>query len=66
MIVLTFYIEITEAMRSMINATTSGTLMNKTEDKAYNLIKVMMSITINGPISEGNPNGLEVNLMLMS
>ena len=66
MIVLTFYIGITEAMRSMINATASGTLMNKTEDKAYNLIKVMTSITINCPLSEGNPNGLEVNLMLMS
>jgi len=41
MIIQTVYNGITQAMRSMIDATAGGTLMSKTEDEAYNLIKEM-------------------------
>jgi len=41
MIVQTFYNGVTQLMPSTIDAVAGGTLMNKTEDKAYNLIKEM-------------------------
>jgi len=41
MIVQTFYNEITQAMRSMIDAAVGGTLINKMEDEAYNLMEEM-------------------------
>ena len=41
MIVWTFYNGVTQSLRSTINATAGSTLMNKTEDEAYNLIEEM-------------------------
>jgi len=41
MIIHTFYNGVTQSVRSTIDAATGGTLMNKTEDKAYNLIEKM-------------------------
>jgi len=41
MIVQTFYNEVTQPMQSIIDAMVGGTLMNKMEDEAYNLIKEM-------------------------
>jgi len=41
MFVQAFYNGVTQPMRSTIDAATGGTLMNKTEDEAYNLIKEM-------------------------
>jgi len=42
MIVQAFYNGVTQHARSTIDAATGGTLMNKTEDKAYNLIEKMV------------------------
>jgi len=39
MIIQTFYNGVTQPVRSTINAVAGGTLMNKTEDEAYNLIE---------------------------
>ena len=41
MLVEAFYNRVTEPMRSTADAVAESTLMNKTEDKAYNLIKEM-------------------------
>ena len=41
MIIQAFYNGVTWSVRSTIDAVTRGTLMNKTEDKAYNLIEEM-------------------------
>ena len=41
MIVQTFYNDITQALRSIIDAATGGTLLSKMEDEVYNLIEVM-------------------------
>ena len=41
MIVQTFYNEVTQPLRSIIDAAAGGTLMNKTEDEASNLIEGM-------------------------
>jgi len=41
MIVQTFYNGVTQLLRSTIDAAAGGTLMNKTEDEAYNLIEEM-------------------------
>ena len=41
MIIQAFYKGVTQPVRSTIDAATGGTLMNKTEDEAYNLIKEM-------------------------
>jgi len=35
----TFYNEVTQSLRSTFDAAAGGTLMNKTEDEAYNLIE---------------------------
>jgi len=40
-IVQAFFNGVTHAIRSLIDVTVGGTLMNKTEDKAYNLIELM-------------------------
>ena len=42
MIVQAFYNGVMYTMRSMIDVVAGRTLMNKTEEKAYNLIKKMM------------------------
>ena len=42
MVVQTFYNGVTQPVGSMINATVGGTLVSKTEDKAYNLIEEMI------------------------
>ena len=39
MIVQTFYNGVTQPVQSTINAVAGSTLMNKTEDEAYNLIR---------------------------
>jgi len=36
-----FYNEVTQPMTSTIDVAAGGTLLNKTEEKAYNLIKEM-------------------------
>ena len=36
-----FYNNVTKAMKSIIDATAGGTLMNKTEEEEYNLIQKM-------------------------
>ena len=41
MVVQTFYNGVTQPVRSMIDAAAGGTLMSKTEEEAYNLIKKM-------------------------
>jgi len=41
MIIQTFYNRVTQPVQSMIDVATSGTLMNKIEDEAYNLIEEM-------------------------
>ena len=41
MIIQTFYNGVTQPMRSTIDAVAGGTLINKTEDEAYNLIEEM-------------------------
>jgi len=41
MVVQTFYNEVTQPVRSMIDAAAGGTLMSKTEEEAYNLIEEM-------------------------
>jgi len=42
MIVQAFYNSVTQSMRSTIDTAVGGTLMSKTEDKAYNLIEEMV------------------------
>ena len=41
MIMQTMYNGVTQPLRSTIDATPGGTLMNKTKDEAYNLIEKM-------------------------
>jgi len=41
MIIQNFYNGITQSVRSTIDVAAGGTLMNKTEDEAYNLIEKM-------------------------
>jgi len=41
MVVQTFYNEVTQPVKSMINAVVEGTLMSKTEEEAFNLIEEM-------------------------
>ena len=41
MVVQTFYNGVTQSVRSMIDVATGGTLMSKTKEEAYNLIKEM-------------------------
>ena len=41
MIIQTFYNWVTEPIGTTIDAAAGGTLMNKTEDEAYNLIEEM-------------------------
>ena len=41
MTIQAFYNDVTQAVRSTIDATTGGTLMSKIEDEAYNLIEEM-------------------------
>ena len=41
MIVQTFYNGVTKPLRSTIDTVARGTLTNKTEDEAYNLIEEM-------------------------
>ena len=41
MIIQAFYNDVTQAVRSTIDAATGGTLTSKTEDEAYNLIEEM-------------------------
>jgi len=56
---------VTQPIGSTIDAVAGGTLMNKTEDEAYNFIKEMHSTIFNVPQNEDNLNGLEVSLKLM-
>jgi len=65
MIIQAFYNGVTQLVRSTIDAVAGGTLMNKIEDEAYNLIEKMALNNFNGPPNEGNPNRLEVSLKLM-
>jgi len=39
MVVQTFYSGLTQPVRSIIDAAVGGTLMSKTEEEAYNLIR---------------------------
>ena len=67
MIVQPFYNGVIQPARSTIDATTGGTLMNKTEDEAATWLRRWYSIITNGPIGEANPIRLEVswNFMLL-
>jgi len=41
MIIETFYYKVAQSVRSAIDAAAGGTLINKMEDEAYNLIEEM-------------------------
>jgi len=55
MIVQAFYDGVTQPVRSIINAAAGGTLMNKTEDGAYNLIKEMALNNFQRSTEHGQP-----------
>jgi len=65
MVVKTLYNGIMHAMRSMIDAAASGTLMSKTEDEAYNLIEEMSLNNYQWSNERGQPKRVGVSLMLM-
>jgi len=56
-------------MRSTIDATVGGTLMNKTEDEAYNLIKEMTLNNFRWSNKRGQPKPvggkLEVDVLIL-
>ena len=51
-------------MRSTIDAAVGGTLMNKMEDEAFNLIEKMALNNFQWSTEEVNPSRLEVSLKL--
>jgi len=55
MIIQTFYNRVTQPVRSTIDAMAGGTLINKTEDKAYNLIKDIELDKFQRPSETGQP-----------
>ena len=55
MIIQTFYNGVTQSVQSTIDATASGTLMNKTKDEAYNLIEEMSLNNFQWSIKWGQP-----------
>jgi len=68
-IVQTFYIGVTQPVRSTIDATTGGTLMNKTEDEPYNLIKEIVLKKFQWSNERGQPKRvggkLEVDVLTL-
>ena len=65
MIIQTFYNGVTQSVWLRIDATAGGTLMNKTEDEASNLIEEMALNNFQWSIGRGQLGGLEVSLKLM-
>jgi len=65
MIVQAFYKGMTQPIRSTINAAVEETLMNKTEDEAYNLIEEMALNNFQWSNERGELNRSEVSLKLM-
>ena len=65
MIIKTFYNRVTQTVRSTIGTAAGSTLMNKTEDEAYNLIEEMALNNFQWSIERGQLGGLEVSLKLM-
>ena len=55
MIIQAFYNKVTQPIRSTIDATTGETLMNKTEDEVYNLIKEMVLNNFQSSSEWGQP-----------
>jgi len=55
MIIQAFYNGVTQPIRSTIDAAVGGTLMTKTEDEAYNLIKEMTLNNFQWPTEQGQP-----------
>jgi len=55
MIIQAFYNGVTQLVRSTIDATVGGTLMNKTKDEAYNLIKEMALNNFQWSTERGQP-----------
>ena len=51
----TFYNGATQPVRSIMHAATDGTLMNKTEDEAYNLIEEMALNNFQWSTKRGQP-----------
>jgi len=57
MIIQAFYNGVTQSVRSTIDAVAEGTLMNKTEDEAYNLIKEVALNNFQWSTEEAHPMG---------
>ena len=55
MIIQAFYNGVTQSVRSTIDAAARGTLMNKTEDEAYNLIEEMSLNNFQWSTEQGQP-----------
>ena len=55
MIIQVFYNGVTQSVRPTIDAAVEGTLMSKTEDKAYNLIKEMALNNFQWSTERGQP-----------
>jgi len=55
MIIQTFYNGVTQPVQSTIDAAVGGTLMSKTEDEAYNLIKDMALNNFQWSTEKGQP-----------
>jgi len=64
MIIWIFYIGVTQSVRSTIDTTVGGTLINKTEDETYNLIEEIALNNFQWSTNEANPNGLDVSFKL--
>ena len=62
MIIQTFYNEVTQPVRSMIDAAVGGTLMNKTEDEAYDMIEEMTLNNFQWSIERRQPKQVEGKL----
>jgi len=65
MIIRAFYNGVTQAARSTIGVAAGGTLVSKTEDKAYNLIEEMTLNNFQWSTERAQPRRLEVSLKLM-
>ena len=55
MIIQTFYNGVIQPVQSTIDAAAGGTLMNKTEDEAYNLIEEMVLDNFQWSTERGQP-----------
>jgi len=56
----TFYNGVTQPLRSTIDAVAGGTLINKIEDEAYNIIEEMALNNSECRLTEPNPSGLDI------